>query len=172
MKGVTESWEYSPTALKDFSAYYRAHPSEAEADGYLKDAAGRIIRRANQRAIGTKHFQRLNGNRATHPEDGYVFRGRGLIQITGYEKYSGYMRDYGEHWSGEVPDMINGPESINMMPHGIRSALWFWITKKPYTADKGLGLIDVRGVTYIVNGGYTGLREREKAFETIEKILV
>jgi hypothetical protein len=38
MKGVTESWEYSPAALKSFSVYYRTHPAEVEEDGYLKDA--------------------------------------------------------------------------------------------------------------------------------------
>ncbi|WP_139199073.1 hypothetical protein [Pseudomonas panipatensis] len=57
MKGVTESWEYSPATLKLFSEYYRDHPAEADEDGYLKDSHGRIIRRANQQEIGRKHFQ-------------------------------------------------------------------------------------------------------------------
>jgi predicted chitinase len=171
MKGVSESWEYSPAALKSFSAYYRAHPTEAEEDGYLKDSQGRIIRRSNQREIGRKHFQRLNGNRASHPDDGYNFRGRGLIQITGYEKYYGYMRDYNRYWAGFAPDTVIDPDLINLMPNAIRSAVWFWLNKRPYSNDSGKGLADVPGVTYIVNGGYTGLTERETAYEEIERIL-
>ncbi len=171
MKGVSESWEYSAEALKSFSVYYRAHPSEAETDGYLRDSAGRITRRANQVEIGRKHFQRLNGNRVTHPDDGYNFRGRGLIQITGYEKYHGYTRDYNKYWVGEAPDAVSSPELINFGANAIRSALWFWLFKAPYTAELGQGLSDVPGVTRIVNGGVTGLAERESAYILVEGVL-
>jgi predicted chitinase len=171
MKGVSESWEYSPATLKTFSSYYRAHPTEAEEDGYLKDAHGRITRRAYQRNIGTKHFQNLNGNRAEHPSDGYDFRGRGLIQITGHEKYHGYMRDYNKYWSDSIPDTERNPDLINSMPNAIRSAVWFWLYRSPYSNDNGRGLEDVAGVTYKVNGGYTGLEERKTAYTEIERIL-
>jgi predicted chitinase len=171
MKGVTESWEYSPAALKAFSVYYRAHPEEAEEDGYLKNAEGKIIRRANQQAIGRKHFQRLNGNRGTHPDDGFNLRGRGLIQITGYDNYAGYVRDFNVYWKGAAPNAVVEPELINKMPNAIRSALWFWLQKQPYRRDKGNGLADVSEVTYSVNGGYTGLSERQKSYEEIEAVL-
>lgn len=157
--------------MRSFSSYYRTHPTEADDDGYLKNAQGQIVRSANQVAIGRKHFQRLNGNRTTHLDDGYNLRGRGLIQITGYEKYSGYMNDYKKYWNDQGPDTVNNPALINEMPHAIRSALWFWIEKKPYMGDKGNGLADVSDVTYIVNGGYNGLSERQKAYREIEDII-
>lgn len=172
MKGVTESWEYSPAALKSFSAYYRNHPAEAEEDGYLKDAVGKIVRRSNQQNIGRKHFQRLNGNRSSHPDDGYNLRGRGLIQITGYDKYHGYMRDYHKHWEGVAPDVLSSPELINAMPNAIRSALWFWIEYKVYGMEQGGGILDVGKTTKKVNGGNTGLDERTKAYKLCEEILV
>jgi len=171
MKGVSESWEYSPAALKSFSVYYRNHPTEAETDGYLKDASGRIVRRANQQEIGRKHFQKLNGNRSSNPDDGYNFRGRGLIQITGFEKYNGFMRDYPKYWQGSAPRTVAEPDLINEMPNAIRSAVWFWLYKTPYSNDKGNGLGDVAGVTYKVNGGYTGLAEREAAYKEIQEVL-
>ncbi|QXH60328.1 hypothetical protein [Pseudomonas azerbaijanorientalis] len=171
MKGVTESWEYSPATLKSFSAYYRAHPDEAENDGYLKNAQGKIIRRANQREIGRKHFQRLNGNRASNPDDGYNLRGRGLIQITGYEKYNGFMCDFKKYWAESTPNTVSNPELINVSPMGIRSALWFWLTYKIFEAERGNGYLDVKKVTQRVNGGNTGLEERKAAYKDAEKAL-
>lgn len=171
MKGVTERWEYSPETLKAFSRYYRAHPHEAEADGYLKDSRGRIIRMANQRQIGLKHFQRLNGNRPLHPTDGFKFRGRGLIQITGYEKYNNFMIDHDRYWQGDGPDTIENPDIINEMPMAIRSAVWFWLTYKVFSADNGNGRADVQRMTQRVNGGQMGLEEREAAYRLIERVL-
>ncbi len=171
MKGVSESWEYSPGTLKSFSSYYRTHPEEAEEDGYAKNTHGIIVRRANQRRIGVRHFQRLNGNRTSHPDDGYNFRGRGLIQITGYEKYHNFMVDYGRYWDGSVPDTVENPDLINNPSTAIRSALWFWLKYKVYSAERGLGLEDVKRVTKVVNGGSMGLEEREAAFKLIEGVL-
>lgn len=99
MEPKTESWVYSPETLKEFSKYYRMHPEEARLDGYLRGPSingkkGKIIRPSNLKAIGRKHFLNLNGNRLDHIDDGFDFRGRGLIQITGFEKYSKFSEQY------------------------------------------------------------------------------
>lgn len=172
MKGVTEKFQFSPEALKSFSKYYRNHPSEADQDGYKKNAAGKIIRRADEQAIGRKHYLRLNGNRQNNPGDGYNFRGRGLIQVTGYEKYNGFMSDYPSYWQDNPPDTVSDPEKINEMPYAIRSALWFWVKYKPYNADKGMGYDDVVGVTRVVNGGKMGLAERQAAYKICERVFL
>src|SRR5471030_1963681 len=164
MKGKTEGFQFSPDTLRSFSLYYRQHSSEAEQDGYEKNAAGRITRRADEQAIGRKHYLRLNGNRQTHPDDGYNFRGRGLIQVTGYEKYDGFYTEYNNYWSDTPPDVVNSPEKINEMPYAIRSAIWFWLHYKVYTYDHGNGYIDVVAVTKRVNGGSMGLTERQQAY--------
>ncbi|MGY6037384.1 hypothetical protein [Aeromonas sp. AE23HZ002T15] len=171
MEGRTESWEYSPAVLRSFSSYYRANPQESEVDGYKKDSKGKIIRRADQQAIGRKHFQKLNGNRSSNPSDGFNFRGRGLIQITGYEKYNGFKSEYSSYWSGDVPDAVEQPNVINVMPTAIRSALWFWFKYKVYLSDNNNGFSDVPSVTRRVNGGSVGLDERKEAYKIIETIL-
>lgn len=178
MKPETESWEYPPEFLLTFS-YYKSHPEEAKSDGYerapsTKDKSGRevkgkIIRHANQDAIGKKHFSKFNGNRSDHPEDGSNFRGRGLIQITGYEKYNGFMTEYSQYFSGNAPDLVNSPNIVNQTPYAIRSAIWFWVTRKGYEiADKKNGKEDVKELTLRVNGGYNGLSERTRAYSIAE----
>ncbi|HHA2228430.1 TPA: glycoside hydrolase family 19 protein [Enterobacter ludwigii] len=170
MKGKTEGFQFSPATLRSFSRYYREHPVESENDGYEKNSAGRIIRRADEQAIGRKHYLRLNGNRQNNPDDGYNFRGRGLIQVTGYEKYNGFMEGYHEYWSDEAPDTVSEPEKINTMPYAIRSALWFWLHYEVYSLDKGNGYSDVVAVTKRVNGGNMGLAERQEAYLLCEQV--
>ncbi|EPR9139525.1 glycoside hydrolase family 19 protein [Cronobacter sakazakii] len=172
MKGKTESFQFSPSTLRAFSSYYRANVAESETDGYQKNLNNKIIRPADEQAIGRKHYLRLNGNRQTNPDDGYNFRGRGLIQITGYEKYNGFFEDYNTYWAGDAPDVINSPGMINDMPYAIRSAIWFWIKYKPYIADSGKGYDDVAGVTRMVNGGTMGLAERRDAYKLCEKVFL
>lgn len=125
----------------------------------------------NQREIGRKHFQRLNGNRTSSPDDGYNFRGRGLIQVAGYEKNHNFMVDYSDYWQGIIPDTVSSPDLINDGSTAIRSALWFWLTYKIYNEDRGSGLLDVKKVTNKVNGGDVGLEERKTAYKLAERAL-
>ncbi|EOX8421842.1 glycoside hydrolase family 19 protein [Salmonella enterica subsp. houtenae] len=172
MKGRTESFQFSPATLRSFSSYYRTHPLESEEDGYEKNLAGIFIRRANEQSIGRKHYLRLNGNRQSNPDDGYNFRGRGLIQVTGYEKYHSFMEEYYKYWQGDAPDTVSEPEKINEMPYAIRSALWFWLHYEVYLLDYGKGYNDVVDVTKRVNGGSMGLDERQTAYTLCEKVFL
>lgn len=110
--------------------------------------------------------------RQSNPDDGYNFRGRGLIQVTGYEKYNGFMGEYNKYWKGDVPDTVSEPEKINKMPYAIRSALWFWLHYEVYLFDHGEGYSDVVGVTKRVNGGSMGLDERQTAYTLCEKVFL
>src|SRR5690606_28113704 len=172
MKGKAERFQFSPEVLRSFSQYYRQHPDESIKDGYEKNAVGAIIRKADEQAIGRKHYLRLNGNRQDHPDDGYNFRGRGLIQITGYGKYSVFYSDYNKYWVETPPDVINNPSEINEMPYAIRSAIWFWLHDEIYKRDLGNGVSDVASVTKKVNGGSMGLAERRAAYELCEKVFL
>ncbi|WP_164095590.1 glycoside hydrolase family 19 protein [Serratia marcescens] len=170
MKGKTEKFQFSPEALRSFSQYYRQHPDESEQDGYEKNATGVTIRRADEQAIGRKHYLRLNGNRQNHPDDGYNFRGRGLIQITGYGKYHKFMLDYSNYWQDVVPDTVSHPDKVNEMPYAIRTALWYWLDRKVYNFDSGNGVGDVSRITSIVNGGQMGLAKRIEAYKLCEDV--
>lgn len=116
-------------------------------------------------------FQKLNGNRASYTDDGYNFRGRGLIQITGYEKYSRFMAGYDACWGEPSLSTVGNLDLINEMPVAIWSAMWFWLAYKIYDAERGEGYSDVERVTARVNGGGEGLDRRKMAYKAAGEVI-
>jgi putative chitinase len=94
-----------------------------------------------------------NGNEASG--DGYRFRGRGAVQLTGRSNYVSCGEDL------EV-DLINNPDYLETPEGAIRSAAWFWDQHDLNDwADKG----DVATVSKKINGGTIGLEERKELYE-------
>jgi putative chitinase len=91
----------------------------------------------------------------TQPGDGYRFRGRGLIQLTGRANYAKYGEALGRDLtSGTNPDLVAQPTLA------VDAAGWYWSTRNLNAyADKD----DVLGITKRINGGTLGLDNR-KAF--------
>ena len=91
----------------------------------------------------------------TETGDGYRFRGRGLIQLTGRFNYVKYGASLGRDLtSGTNPDLVGEPELA------VDAAGWFWNSRKLNTyADRD----DVLRITKRINGGTNGLNDR-KAF--------
>ena len=94
-------------------------------------------------------------------DEGYKYRGRGIIQLTGKNNY----KYYGEKLN---IDLVNSPDLAKEPNIAIEIALLFW-------KEKGCGLLarngDVKGVTKLINGGYNGLEDRQNRFDRILKIL-
>lgn len=97
----------------------------------------------------------------TQPGDGYRYRGRGLIQITGRHNY-GVMRDALRDVYGQgVPDFEAYPATLEEMTWAARSAGQFWAWKGLNAlADAG----DIVRVTRRINGGTNGLDERQALY--------
>ena len=94
-------------------------------------------------------------------DEGYKYRGRGIIQLTGKNNY----KYYGDKLN---IDLVNSPDLAKEPNIAIEIALLFW-------KEKGCGLLarngDVKGVTKLINGGYNGLEDRQNRFDSILKIL-
>lgn len=94
-------------------------------------------------------------------DEGYKYRGRGIIQLTGKNNYEYYGKKLNI-------DLVNNPDLAKEPDTAIEIALLFW-------REKGLGLLarkgDVKGVTKLINGGYNGLEDRQDRFDRILKIL-
>ena len=103
------------------------------------------------------------GNRMgnTAPGDGWKYRGRGLIQITGKSNY---------HACGEALglDLIAHPELLEKPQHACMSAAWFW-------ASRGLNTLADAGkfdaITQRINGGQTGAADRKALYARALKVL-
>jgi putative chitinase len=111
--------------------------------------------------LGDKsYFERYEGRRDlgnTQPGDGYKYRGRGYIQLTGRSNYEQFAK-----FSGL--DVVNNPDLVATPSVGAEAALWFWKTRvKPNVKD----FSDVKAVTRIVNGGLNGLADREQRFASL-----
>ena len=93
----------------------------------------------------------------TGPEwtgDGYLFRGRGLIQLTGRDMYTEASKAiFGDLRLVKTPDLVLLPEIA------CEVAVWFW----NYKNIRPLALADdIIAVTKKVNGGTNGLADRKE----------
>jgi putative chitinase len=103
-----------------------------------------------------------NGNEATR--EGYKFRGRGYIQLTGKNNYTAF---------GKVvnADLIANPDLVATQ-YPLLSAAWFFTKNKlNEVADKGATDKVVTSVSKIVNGGTNGLAERIEHFHKYYTLL-
>ena len=83
--------------------------------------------------------------------DGWMYIGRGLIQITGRENYANCG-------SGIGVDIIDNPELLLTPRYAALSAGWYWNRKQlNLLADSG----DIETMTKRINGGLIGIEERK-----------
>ncbi len=87
----------------------------------------------------------------TSPGDGKLFKGRGVIQITGRANYTSLSKDLGV-------DFVSQPLLLENHQWGIISAGWFWNKKG---LNKYADLDDVTKITKLVNGGLNGFDDRK-----------
>ena len=95
------------------------------------------------------------------PGDGWKYRGRGLIQVTGKTNYAACGEALGL-------DLINQPELLERPQYAAMSAAWFWSTRGLNTlADQG----EFMKITRRINGGLNGLADRQALYDNALKVL-
>lgn len=103
----------------------------------------------------TPHQERYEGRTDLGnvlPGDGYRFRGRGYIQLTGRDNYKEYAADVGT-------DLVSDPDLVTELPWSLDVAGWFWQKRSiNVLADKD----DFLAVTKRINGGTNGLDDRKR----------
>ena len=103
-----------------------------------------------------------NGDEAS--KEGYKYRGRGYIQLTGKDNYSKFAQTVSD-------DILNNPDLV-ASKYPLLSAAWFWNTRLlNQLADEGAGDDVVTKITKKVNGGVIGLDDRIKHFKNYYPLL-
>jgi putative chitinase len=104
------------------------------------------------------------GNGAEASGEGYKFRGRGYIQLTGKENYTAFGKSIGE-------DMTVNQDKV-AGPYALLSAAWFFSKNGLHRiADEGSSDAVVTKITKRVNGGTIGLADRIKHFKEYYHLL-
>jgi putative chitinase len=150
-KAVQENLNYSADGLKKiFPKYFPGNLSESYA--------------RNPEKIASKVYGGRMGNGDESTKEGFKFRGRGYIQLTGKSNYTAFAKSIGE-------DTISNPDLV-ATKYPLASAAWFFSKNGLNSiADKGADSATVTAVTKRVNGGTIGLADRIKHFNEYYKLL-
>jgi putative chitinase len=127
---------------------------------YFKDKDPEQYARNPEKIANVVYASRM-GNGDTSSGDGYMFRGRGLIQLTGRSNYTAMANDMGVGVD-DIVGYLGTPEGA------VESAAWFWHKNG---LNKLADADDVTAVTKKVNGGTIGLEDRMKHTEDFKQIL-
>ena len=151
-RATQENLNYSAKGLAGiFKKYF---PTEASAAPYAR----------NPQKIASKVYGGRMGNGPESTGEGYKFRGRGYIQLTGKENYTAFGKSIGE-------DMVANPDKVASQ-YALLSAAWFFSKNGLHKmADGGATDAVVTSITKRVNGGTIGLPDRIKHFKEYYHLL-
>jgi putative chitinase len=118
----------------------------------------------NPQKIGSRVYANRMGNGDEASGDGFRYRGRGYVQLTGKNNYRSFSTFVGE-------DCVADPDLV-ATKYPLASAAFYFNSNKIWTiCDRGANDATVTSVTKAVNGGTHGLAERLQNFRTFNQAL-
>ena len=148
-KLLEENLNYSAKAL--MATWPSRFPTEEMANQYAR----------NPEKIANKVYGGRMGNADESSGEGWLYRGRGIKQLTGKENYE-------RCGSGLGVDLVGNPDLLLEPKYATLSAGWFWNKHNLNDlADKG----DIETMTKRINGGLLGLDARKAAIQKAESVL-
>jgi putative chitinase len=137
------------------------------ADGLMKifpkyfntDSAASHAR--NPQMIANRVYSNRLGNGDVASSDGWNYRGRGFIQLTGKENYTKFAKAIGKSLQETV-------KYLETAPGALESAAWYWNSRN---INAKADADDITAVTKLVNGGTIGLEDRKHKLELAKSCL-
>lgn len=152
---LKENLNYSAQAL--YNIFRKYFPTLTAAENFAK----------KPELIANKVYANRMGNGPESSGDGFKYRGRGPIQLTGKDNYTTFANDmFNEEECAEVlanPDLLATDKSI-----ALKSAIWFW---NKNNLNSYADAEDLTGMTKRINGGNIGLEERINKYNKIKGII-
>ncbi len=142
---LSENLNYSAVALNKLFKKYFAYAGRNPND---------FARRPEK--IANIIYANRMGNGDIQSGDGWKYRGRGILQVTGKYNYTQVLSELGR----------TDPEYLETVEGAVKSAILFWTKNVLYKET------DVRTITRRVNGGLNGFDERVKLLEKIRGVLL
>jgi putative chitinase len=149
---IRENLNYSALGLKNtFGKYF---PTETLANSYARQPE----------KIANRVYANRMGNRDEQSGDGWKFRGRGYLQITGASNYIAFGKYIGE-------DLYNNPDLI-ATKYPLTSGAWFFEKNKLWEiCEEGDTNATIMKLTRKINGGTNGFDDRVKKFNLYKRFL-
>jgi putative chitinase len=148
---MQENLNYSAKGLVGtFKKYF---PTEAHAKPYER----------KPEMIANRVYANRMGNGDEASGEGWYFRGRGIVQITGKNNYTKCSQSL-----FESNVLVENPDLLLETEYAIHSACWFWSAARlNELADVG----DIKTMTKRINGGFIGLEDRINHYNHAIEIL-
>lgn len=102
----------------------------------------------------------------TQAGDGYRYRGRGPVQLTGRANYRAFTREVGSRFG---VDLEANPDLVAEPLWGFRAAAWYW-TSRDLNELADIGEFDE--ITRRINGGFNGKEDRDKRYRIAKAALL
>ena len=135
---MAENLNYSADGLmKTFPKYFNADNAASHA--------------RNPQMIANRVYSNRMGNSDVASNDGWSYRGRGFIQLTGKENYTKFAKAIGKSLEETV-------KYLETAPGALESAAWYWNSRN---INAKADADDITAVTKLVNGGTIGLEDRK-----------
>lgn len=150
LKPISENLNYSQNALiRVFKKYF---PTTYAASRYAR----------KPKEIANKVYANRMGNGDQSSGDGWRYRGRGFIQLTGKNNYRALSQATGV-------DYLSNPDWLLKEPDAMIAALWFWNTER---LNKYADADNLEQLTRRINGGYNGLQHRKELTDYYKKVFI
>lgn len=151
LNDTVENLNYSADGLlKTFKRYF---PTRALANEYARQPE----------RIANRVYANRMGNGSEQSGDGWKYRGRGLIMITGRQQYKNYEQS--GFCNGKLTEH---PEWLTNYPGAVKSAMWFWYAKN---LNKLADNDDALTITKRINGGTNGYSNRLYYLRVAKRVL-
>ena len=150
-----ENLNYSSEGLrKTFPKYFPGTTSQKY--GYIKNKAGVIVQKADQAGIANIVYANRMGNGPAASGDGWKYRGRGVVQLTGKDNYTRFQK-----WLNDSEILSNPDKILSSAKLIVLTGVFFW------DVNKLQGISDFVLLTKRVNGGTIGLEDRTREYKEL-----